>query len=202
MGSKNHIKANRPIRGIGKLGYTEGSNVHSTVKRLVATHDDEKPSPSKTTKARCPYCNRSVNVKNGKFVPHGVNRYTPKNHIGYNVWGDIQVEVNCVGSKRHPDMREVISGQLKEYTSAVNGITVSVGDTVTVDLGGNINHPYKFTRKIASIFTSPLHKDPCVLFEEDGLLVWGWNSFASGKNYHNLASLLLAPYYLRPVEAV
>lgn len=49
MSNKNNIKTpaagQDTIRGLGKLGWTEGGKMHSTVKKLMSSFDDEvKPA--------------------------------------------------------------------------------------------------------------------------------------------------------------
>lgn len=72
MRTKNHIKAkNNSLRGIGKLGWTEGGIVFNTIKRLVATFPDkdQKSSGSFKTRVKCPGCGRKFNLNNPNHIP-------------------------------------------------------------------------------------------------------------------------------------
>lgn len=86
MRTKNHIKAdNDDLRGIGKLDWTESSKMHSTIKKLESTFDNDEgvlPLSKKTNKitVTCPLCKSKFKTNSGKLpkhkTPYGLDFYT------------------------------------------------------------------------------------------------------------------------------
>lgn len=111
MKSKNHIKAkNESLRGIGKLGWTESGILHTTMKKLSATFDNEESvTPAKgfkKPKLKCPHCKR-------RFV--GKIPAKHKNYWGYEI---------CKPHPFHPSIEKELS------ETEINGLKIIPGDKV------------------------------------------------------------------------
>lgn len=128
MRTKNHIKApqNDTLRGTGKLGWSESSAVHSTVKRLVSTFDPgdtfKRIAKAKKIKVTCPQCGANFSNREGKVRAHtiSVNKFNDETKEWYNV------SEQCSQKPRWNNYRY----PTKVSKCTVGGETYKVGQTV------------------------------------------------------------------------
>ena len=152
MRTKNHIKApkNDTLRGVGKLGWTESSAVHSTVKRLVSTFEPNDTfkgvAKAKKIKVTCPQCGANFSNREGKVKPHtiSVNKFNAETKEWYNV------SEQCSKKPRWNNYRY----PTKVRICTVSGETFKVGNTVFF---ARPNYMYPGTTKITySYFEGPI----------------------------------------------
>lgn len=124
MRTKNHVKSPKKdsLRGIGKLGWSGGGKMHSTIKRLVGSFQEVKKCRSRKNKynVSCEVCGKLFKVNNvGKVPSH--TRYTSQ---------------ICRGSwvKQSSDKYTV---ECLESVSSAIGI-INVGDILLVDFSRTI----------------------------------------------------------------
>lgn len=133
MKTKNHIKSPKEdtLRGIGRLGWTEGSKMNSTIKRLESSFTGERVRSIKTNKkeSKCPHCRFRFHSNNTDRVPtHNVQAF----HFSYHQGEERNI---CQGSYIKQPTGEVVIEQLDFIkTSHWPNQVIRPGDTVLVDL--------------------------------------------------------------------
>ncbi len=126
---KNTIKSPKEdsLRGIGKLGWTEGGRMNSTIKRLESSFSKEKVHSIKGNKEEysCPVCKFKYKSNNPGRVPtHKKHRY---------LWGISHDEPICSGSYIKQPTEETITETLEFFTTFDNGQKFHTGDRVLID---------------------------------------------------------------------
>lgn len=123
MANTNHIKAPAAnatsVRGIGKLGYTEGGRLNSTIKKIQASMDGDefRPVPSRKKTIVCPGCGR-------RFKANKIPAHKPRSwhFMSNNTDGD------CPQTKNRFRGFDVIDKKI--HTTVINDIEVNKGDTI------------------------------------------------------------------------
>lgn len=89
MKTKNKIKSpkNNSLRGIGKLDWTEGSKLHSTIKRLASSFENNTDFKTRSEKkvAICKICGKKFHLNNTSKIPDHFEKrqswlFVPKNN--------------------------------------------------------------------------------------------------------------------------
>lgn len=132
MSDKNNIKANNDsLRGIGKLGHTEGGKMHSTLRNLSGTFsdaDEVRNKPGKKEKIKCPGCGQNFKSNNGKIPKHTLK--------GWRAWGVPTIDGYCAQQKGRWVKPEIV----KTIPSVeINEYTIEANDTIAFT-----TYPFKF----------------------------------------------------------
>lgn len=165
MKGQNHIKSPKVIdgvetlRGLGKVGYSEGSRLHSTLKRLEGSftgNDDGGFVKAKKITAKCPHCNFRHSSRKGLLPEHkiSVRKYdfkTPESEK--KEWFDV-MEI-CPQTIRANSHRKKVN----KFT--INGITFKKGDNVM--FAKSIENSY--TLKHIKFYEGPIES---IYLQEDG----------------------------------
>lgn len=129
MRYKNSIKSPKQdsLRGIGKLGWTEGSKLHKVVKNLISTFNNEPNYKSKKNKnkVKCPRCGKKFNLVNGKIPQHTI----PDWRYSYN-WALTRGKKELCDQKSQyrPNDPPKIIGKVEEFDIPAGKI--KVGDII------------------------------------------------------------------------
>lgn len=137
MKTKNHLHIPKDtdgdfLRGVGKLGWTEGGKMHSTIKRMASAFDngDTDVKSKKTFKheVSCPKCKKKFNLNNPNVIPNH------KPGWRFNWSSDNKL---CEGStSRQPsgESSEEVIESFKFYENAHGpAIDVKVGSKMLID---------------------------------------------------------------------
>jgi hypothetical protein len=135
---KNTIKSPKEdtLRGIGKLGWTEGGKMNSTIKRLESSFSDEKVRSIKTNKEEytCSVCKFKYRSNNPERVPtHKRHRY---------LWSRGHDEDICSGSYIKQPTGEKFTEILEYFTTFDNRQKFHPGDKVLIDFTRTILKEY------------------------------------------------------------
>ena len=117
------------LRGTGKLDWTPSNKLHSTVKKLIASFDDELVKlPSKKEKITCPACGQKFKSNSGNLPEHKPSKY--------NTWGN-EMENGYCNQKRNPSTILKIVDKVDNVI--INNFEIKAGDKVAFT-----TYPWKF----------------------------------------------------------
>lgn len=133
---------NNPLKGIGKLGWTEAGRMHSTNKRLIATISDElnTKDKSKQSKVACDKCGCLFNIR-GEKLPNHRRSYTRS--IQNEITGNFEIQSFyeiCDGDLVRPgkirldEYKFTFIRHTKPYASVSVDCIVKPGDNVIAEV--------------------------------------------------------------------
>lgn len=137
---------NNPLRGFGKLGYSEGSKLHSSHKRLLGTVDNKTTfkDKSKQTKAVCDKCGSVFSIRGEKSPTHNrVYSSYVKNTDGVNELVDVTEvcdgKLLILGKEKLQDYKFTFIRHIKPYAAKAVECTIKPGDNVIAEVNQYID---------------------------------------------------------------
>ena len=130
----NHIKApiEDTLRGLGRLDYTEGSRLHSTLKRITSTfagNDKHIGKRKEKTEIVCDLCKQTFRVRGNKLPRHTSYKY-----------GDIRYDKIC-GEKSNVETKpfDKLAGleEVEYFKIELTGDKIFEGDKILVNISDN-----------------------------------------------------------------